>query len=102
MSGNAGSGWRTVASWDEAPALFAALVELESDREHTRAEIADAAGVPLKTLYLADTLESLVEVGLLDRLGDEGEETSYVIDGTHPALEAARAFDGAVATAVEE
>ncbi|PSQ58103.1 MAG: hypothetical protein BRD23_07695 [Halobacteriales archaeon SW_9_67_25] len=101
MSGDPGSGWRTVASWEEAPALFAALVELEPEREHTRAEIADAAGVSLETLYLADTLETLVEVGLLERPGGEGEETCYVIDGAHPVVDAARAFDNAVGTAVE-
>lgn len=98
MSGDAGSGWRTVASWDEAPALFAALVELEPGREYTRAEIAEAAGIPLKTLYLADTLEDLAAVGLLERHDGDGE-TCYAIDGTHPALEAARAFDDAIATA---
>jgi hypothetical protein len=91
------TGWELVEQRDEAPALFSALVALEADQEYTRSEIADAADVPLKTLYLADAMEDLVDVGALSHTDEEGEEATFVLNADSPVVQAAREFDDAVA-----
>jgi len=101
MEDEAGSGWQTVAGWEETAPLFAALVALDPGREYARSDLAEAADVALKSLYLGDALETLVEAGVLERVDGDDEEATYVIDGGHQVLEAARAFDDAVATALE-
>jgi hypothetical protein len=94
------SGWRLIATRDEAAALVGAIVDLDSGREYTRSELADAADVPLKTLYLVDTLEDLVDVGILDRVDDSADdsEACYALDEDSDVLAAARAFDDAIAS----
>jgi len=97
------SGWRLVASKDEAAPLIATLVDLDPGREYTRSDLAEAADVPLKTLYLVETLEDLVAAGMLDRVEDgEDSEAVYVVDGDSEVLAAARAFDDAVAAQLGE
>lgn len=91
------SGWSLVANHDEAAALIGTLVGLGANEEFTRSEVADAADVPLKTLYLADTLEEFVDAGLLERVDDGDGEASFVLDADSDTLDAARAFDRAVA-----
>ena len=91
------TGWELVAQRDEAASLIHAIVSLEPDTEYTRSDIADAADIPLKTLYLADALEDLVDVGALDHTEAEDTEATFVINEDSPVIEAAREFDDAVA-----
>lgn len=91
------SGWELVAQRDEAASLFRALVSLDPDTEYTRSEIADAADIPLKTLYLADAMEDLVDIGALDHAEDEDGEARFVLNEESPVLATAREFDEAVA-----
>ena len=92
------SGWAFVAQRDEAASLIATLVDLDPDEEYTRSDLADAADVPLKTLYLVDTLDDLVDVGMLERVddGDADTEARFVL-GESSAIDAARTFDRAIA-----
>jgi hypothetical protein len=91
------TGWELVEQREAAPALFGALVALEADEEYTRSDIADAADVPLKTLYLADAMEDLVDVGALSHIDEEGEEATFVLNADSPVVQAAREFDDVVA-----
>jgi hypothetical protein len=89
------SGWELLASHDEAPALVAALLEMEPDTVYARSAIAEQADVALKTLYVGETLEALAGIGLLERLETEGDEEARfrLVDGE--VLAAARAFEEA-------
>jgi len=93
------SGWSLVAQRDEAASLIATVVGLDPDTEYTRSDLADAANVPLKTLYLADTLEDLVTVGMLERVDNPEADTeaAFVLNEDSEALTAARQFDRAIA-----
>ena len=89
------TGWELVAQRDEAAPLVRAIVSLDPATEYTRSDIADAAGIPLKTLYLADALDDLVDVGALDRTDDD--EATFLVNADSAVVQAARAFDDAVA-----
>jgi hypothetical protein len=91
------TGWELVAQRDEAASLINALVTLDPDTEYTRSDIADAADIPMKTLYLADALEDLVDVGALEHTEAEDAEATFVIDEDSAVVRAARQFDDAVA-----
>ncbi|MEF8784937.1 MAG: hypothetical protein V5A45_03315 [Haloarculaceae archaeon] len=91
------SGWELVAQRDEAASLIGAVVTLDAETEYTRSDIADAADIPLKTLYLADALEDLVDVGALDHTESEDSEATFVLNEDSAVVQAARAFDNAVA-----
>lgn len=95
MDQTATGGWAIVADNDGAAALIGAVVELDADQSYTRSELADAAGVPLKELYLSDALGELVEIGLLDSIPEADEET-YVIEADSVVYEHAAAFETAV------
>lgn len=92
------SGWELVAAEDEAAAVIAGLLAVEPEREYTRSELADAAGVPLKTLYLVDIFEELAGLGMLDRVDDPETESEvcYRINEESDLYQAARQFDEAV------
>jgi hypothetical protein len=90
------TGWELVAQRDEAASLIGAVVELDPGTEYTRSDIADAADIPLKTLYLADALEDLVDVGALDRTEREDSENIFVVNEDSRVVQAAREFDEAV------
>jgi len=92
------SGWELVAAEDEAAAVIAGLLAVEPGREYTRSELADAAGVPLKTLYLVDIFEELDALGMLDRVDDAEAESEicYRINEDSDVYQAARQFDEAV------
>jgi hypothetical protein len=96
MDQTATGGWTVVADADGAAALVGAILQLDADDHYTRSELADAAGVPLKELYLSDALSELVDAGLLESVSD-AEEATYVIDADSSVYEAATAFDDAVA-----
>lgn len=91
------SGWDLVTRQDDAAAIIGTVVNLDPEKVYARSELAEAADVPLKTLYLADTLEELVDVGILDRVDEEGDdsETKFRVDEESEVLMAARAFDEA-------
>lgn len=92
------SGWQLVAQRDGAAALFATLVELDPGTEYTRSELAESADIPLKTLYLADTLEAFVDIGVLARADDgtDASEPCYAPSEDSPILAAAGQFEDAV------
>ncbi|WP_123533038.1 hypothetical protein [Halosimplex salinum] len=93
-------GWAFVADRDGAARLIDALLDLDADETYTRSEIADRAGVPLKTLYLNGLLEECADLGLLSQAGGDGEsptgeETRYHVHADSTILEAAAVFDDA-------
>ena len=89
------SGWEVVAAEDEGAAVIAGLLEIDADREYTRTELADAVGLPLKTLYLIEILDTLETAGMVDRVDaiDAESEASFTIDEDSAVYEAARQFD---------
>ncbi|ACM59040.1 hypothetical protein [Halorubrum lacusprofundi] len=97
------TGWELVAQRDEAAALFRAAVTLDAGAEYTRSEIADAADIPLKTLYLADAMDEFVDIGLLNRVDsdEEDSEAYFSVNPDSDVLAAARDFDTAVANTYE-
>jgi len=95
MDQTAIGGWALLAENDGASALVGAILELDPDRTYTRSALADAAGVPLKELYLSDALGVLVEVGLLESI-PEAEEATYAIADDSAVYERAAAFEAAV------
>lgn len=88
------SGWELIAQEDEAAAVIAGLLEIEPDTEYTRSELADAVGLPLKTLYLIEILDTLETAGMLDRVDDvEAEsEACFKINSNSDIYEAAMEF----------
>lgn len=94
MDQTASDGWAIVADNEGAAALIGAIIQLDASDSYTRSELADAADVPLKELYLSETLADLAEIGLLEPV-PEAEEATYVIDDTSAVYEQAAAFDRA-------
>jgi hypothetical protein len=94
MTGTA-SGWQIVAAEDEAATIIASILELDTEGEYTRSELASAADIPLKTLYLLDTLDQLKSAGMLERVDDIDAESEpcFVIDTDSALYEAAEQFD---------
>lgn len=88
------SGWQIVAGEDEAATIIANILELDAEGEYTRSELASAADIPLKTLYLLDTLDQLVSAGMLERVDgiDAESEPRFVIDTGSDLYEAADRF----------
>jgi len=88
------SGWEIVAGEDEAAAVIAGLMDIDPETEYTRSELADAVGLPLKTLYLIETLDDLEAAGMLERVDDvEAEsEATFVLDEDSEVYETARQF----------
>ena len=85
-------GWGFVAEHDRMAVLLGAIVRLDTTDSYTRSELADAAGIPLKDLYLSETLTALTDVGVLEPVED-GDETAYVIDDESPVYERAVDFE---------
>ena len=91
------TGWGHVATHDDAPAVIDTLLRLDPEATHTKTELSDEAGVPLKTLYLDGMLDHLVEMGFLEKHVEAGEEALFSVDTDTAVFEAAVAFDEAVA-----
>jgi DNA-binding IclR family transcriptional regulator len=93
------SGWEMVAGEDEAAAVIAGLMDIDPDTEYTRSELADAVGLPLKTLYLIEILDDLEAAGMLERVDDVDAESeaTFRLDNDSDVYEAARQFDRALA-----
>lgn len=91
-----GGGWEFVAERDAAARLVDALLELDGANAYTRTELAETAGVALKTLYLNGLLEECTDLGLLERVEDaDGEETAYRPVEDSDLLQAAATFEEA-------
>lgn len=90
------TGWSFVADNDGAARLLGAVLELDPDETYTKSDIASAADVPMKRLYLSDALEGLVEVGVLSAVEDGGEAPTYEVDADSAVYREAAAFDDAV------
>ncbi|MFC7028468.1 hypothetical protein ACFQJ5_14385 [Halomicroarcula sp. GCM10025324] len=91
------TGWGHVAEHEEAPSVIDTVLRLDAGTEYTKTELSDAAGVPLKTLYLDGTLEHLVTMGFLTKRDVDGAETTYRVDAESDVYAAASAFDAAIA-----
>lgn len=89
------NGWGVVADSDGAAALIGVVLQLDTDQQYTRSELADAAELPLKELYLSDALDVFVEIGLLDPVS-EAEEATYVINDDSAVYEGAATFETVV------
>lgn len=91
------SGLGFVAESDTLASML--VVALESPAEpFTRSELAQRADVPLKRLYLEETIAILETAGILEAVdGDSDEETRYVVDEDSEVYVAARQFDRALA-----
>ena len=94
------AGWAFVAETDGVAALLGTILTLDPQQRYTRSELASAAEVPLKQLYLSDALGELAELGVLDAVDTEGEgETTYEIADDSPIYAAAQEFEAAVRAA---
>jgi hypothetical protein len=91
------SGWDLVTREDDAAALIGTLIDLDSEKEYARSELAEEADIPLKALYLVDTLDELVDVGMLERVNDESDdsEARFTLNDDSKVLAAAQSFDEA-------
>lgn len=86
------SGWGFVASKEAAASLIRATLELGPDEEVTRSELATAADVPMKRLYLEDTVSDLVNLGVLEAVDAESEAV-YTVNDDSDVLAAAARFE---------
>ncbi|MFB6201989.1 MAG: hypothetical protein ABEI98_08255 [Halorhabdus sp.] len=86
------SGWEFVATREAAPSLIRAVLELDPGTKLTRSELAAAADVTVKQLYLADTVSELVDLGVLEVVDSEGEP-SYTVNPDSEVLAAAAHFE---------
>lgn len=95
------TGWSFVADNDGAARLLGTVLELDPDDTYTKSDIASAADVPMKRLYLSDALAGLVEVGVLDAV-DDGEEATYEVDPESVVYQEAAAFGDAVTSRIDD
>jgi len=86
------SGWEFVASREAAASLIGATLELDPDERITRSELATAAEVPMKRLYLEDTVSELVDLGVLEAVESESEPV-YTVNDDSDVLAAAARFE---------
>jgi len=96
------TGWHVVAEAEEMPTIIDTILTLDTDRTYTRSELAEASGIPLKTLHLMDDVAYAVEIGLLEKHEEDGEEVAYSVDADSEVLDTARAFGEAVSAARSE
>lgn len=95
-----GRGWSLLAN-DEVVPIIAGVLALDPDESYTRSEFAEIVDVPLKTLYLIDTLDELETAGMIERVDDEQAETKFRIDQESEVYRAALEFDRVVETALD-
>lgn len=104
MTADAVDGWEKLAAEEEAVAVVAGLLSLEPDETYARSELATAADIPLKTLYLVDTFDQLETAGVLDRVddGDDQSEAQFVLNADSDVYQAAVEFGELFANRVSE
>lgn len=95
------TGWSFVADNDGAARLLGTVLELDPEDTYTKSDIASAADVPMKRLYLSDALEGLVEVGVLTPVEDGGEAAVYEVDSESVVYREAAAFDDALTSRLD-
>jgi len=95
-----GRGWEFVSEHEGMAPVLGAIVQLDADAVYTRSELADAADVPLKDLYLADTLTALTDVGVLERVDSDGESAYAIVDGS-AVYERAADFEQSLAETID-
>jgi hypothetical protein len=91
------TGWGHLTTHDDAPAVIDTLLRLDPAETYTKTELSELADVALKSLYLDGTLDHLVEMGFLEKHGQDGDEALFSVDTGSDVYEAAVAFDQAVA-----
>lgn len=91
------TGWEFVASREAAASLIRATLELDPDEPVTRSELATAADVPMKRLYLENTVSELVELGVLETVTADAEPR-YTVNDDSDVLEAAARLEEAATT----
>lgn len=97
------SGWEFIANESEGATVVSGLLSLDPETTYTRSELAEAADVPLKTLYLVDTLDHLETAGMLTRVDDvEAEsEACFVVNEESDVYQAALEFDATLGAALD-
>jgi hypothetical protein len=90
------SGWQFVAEREGAAELLGALLRLEGEQSYTKDELAEAADVPLKQLYLADSIEDMVQFGVLEPARSREGKDAYTINEDSEILAHAAAFQTAM------
>lgn len=93
------TGWEFVADNDEVAAIIDTALTMDTDEVYSRSELADMTGIPLKTLHLMDDVEQVVDLGVLDKHENEGEEVAYSVNEDCAVLTKAREFGDAVLSA---
>ena len=97
-----GRGWSLLATEEEVPTVIAGILALDPGQTYTRSEFATAADIPLKTLYLIGTLETLERAGMIERIDDDTEAARFRIDEESEMYQAALAFDDVVLTSLDD
>lgn len=92
---DATDGWSLLAETDGAAALLDAALRLDPDEQYTSAELANAAGLTMKDLYLSDAPAVLADHGLFETV-ETDDGTAYRVDADSEAYEAAATFAAAL------
>lgn len=92
--------WTRVGDEDGTAAVIGAVLELDPDGTYTEKELAAAADVSYRDLFLGEAVETVIDLGLLDRVGDsdadaDAAEDRFAVATESPAYGAARAFAAA-------
>jgi len=90
------TGWHVVAEGEEVATIIDAVLRLDPGREYSRSELAEETDIPLKTLHLLDDVESVVDLGMLEKHDPEGGEVRFTVDTDSDVYAAAQAFGAAV------
>lgn len=90
------TGWGFVAQGDSIATMIDTLLRLDPADSFSRSELAEETGIPLKTLHLMDDVERAVEIGLLEKHQQDGEEVHYTVNEDSDVLAAAEGFGDAV------
>lgn len=88
-------GWTTLTETDGLLDVLAAVQELDATATYTEADLAAAADVPMKQLYLSDAVSTLVEMGVLAAVESEGASEYRIRTDSH-VFEQAAALGAAV------
>jgi len=91
----ASSGWEYVAESDAMASVIDVARTLPETESFTQSELAGRADVPLKQLYLEETIQTLETLGVFETADDDNEETRYVVNTDSELLTAAERFDQA-------
>jgi len=104
MTDAAAEGWEMLANEEEGAAVLAGILSLDADKRYARSELATAADIPLKTLYLVEMVDQLETAGVLERVDDvdEPSEAEFVLNADSDVYQAAATFGELFATRLTE